>query len=168
MRNGDYILEVAPEEYTGKKYRGRYAYAHHLAWWRSRGEIVPLGMVIHHINGDKTDNRPANLELLERSVHTHHHAEARDASEQVVCPHCGKTFSLLKSVIKTRLKQSLSGSLFCSRSCGASRPSERALRHGSRTTYSYHRCRCLECKEANTRHQKERREKRSEEATAGS
>ncbi len=30
--------------------------------------------IIHHINGDKLDNRPENLEVTDRSEHMAHHA----------------------------------------------------------------------------------------------
>lgn len=30
MKNGDYILVIAPDWYRGKRYRGKYCYEHHL------------------------------------------------------------------------------------------------------------------------------------------
>lgn len=37
MRCGPYILIIPPPEYPGKKYRGRYAYEHHVVWWENTG-----------------------------------------------------------------------------------------------------------------------------------
>ena len=41
--------------------------------------------IVHHINGNKTDNRLENLELMDRDTHTSHH---RDQS--IPCIVCGK------------------------------------------------------------------------------
>lgn len=47
-------------------YQGRHYYAHRLAWLHVNG-CLPSGM-IDHINGDKSDNRIANLRDVSRSV----------------------------------------------------------------------------------------------------
>lgn len=59
-----------------------YAYEH-LVVWAAAGRDLPLaGETLHHVNGDKGDNRIENLELLSRSDHNRHHntGRARDAS----------------------------------------------------------------------------------------
>lgn len=116
MRNGSYELVVAPDDYPGLKYRGRYVYEHHLVWWRRTGELVPSGFILHHKNERKRDNRYTNLELRPRGEHTAEHH--RFDPEEWLCAWCGKTFFLKLSVRRSRLKQSRSGRLFCSRSCG--------------------------------------------------
>lgn len=70
MRNGPYILLKAPIDYPGKKYRGKYVYEHHLVWWKCKGELIDAEDVVHHINGNKHDNRIENLEKISRSDHT--------------------------------------------------------------------------------------------------
>ena len=74
VKNGDYELVVAPSDYPGTKYRGRYVYEHHLVWWRTTGETVPKGSVLHHRNEEKRDNRFANLELKDVAAHARGHA----------------------------------------------------------------------------------------------
>ena len=49
-----------------------WAYLHQLVWW-SAGRVVPAGMILHHVNEDKSDNRIENLEVVTRAEHNRHH-----------------------------------------------------------------------------------------------
>ena len=49
---------------------------HRACWQACRGPI-PDGHVVHHQNGDRTDNRIKNLSCLTSGEHTRLHAEAR-------------------------------------------------------------------------------------------
>ena len=46
------------------------------------GEKLPPDMVVHHINGNKTDNRPENLEIMTRAEHTRLHATGAKQSPE--------------------------------------------------------------------------------------
>ena len=134
MRNGPYILQKAPSEYPGRKYRGRYAYEHHIVWWRHQGAVPGPDEVIHHRNGNKHDNRIENLELLTRERHAHHHGAETRRLESIKCGYCGKQFELRQNHAKSRRKQTQSGALYCSRSCGAK--AQRARLHDNSVRYS--------------------------------
>ncbi len=119
MRNGAYELVIAPAEYPGKKYRGRYVYEHQLVWWQNTETVVPEGYLIHHVNEEKRDNRFSNLRLQCRARHGLHHGSQQPQKGppvQVKCAWCQAAFQLTARVYDTRMRQSKSGNLFCSKS----------------------------------------------------
>ena len=58
-----------------------YVLEHVLIFERETGIIVPDNCCIHHINGDKSDNRIENLCLMLTSAHTVYHNLGRKLSE---------------------------------------------------------------------------------------
>lgn len=113
MKNGDYVLVIAPEEYVGMLYRGRYVYEHHLVWWENTGDLVGDGEVVHHINDDKRDNRFVNLQRMTVAEHNKLHGSGITMCE-LLCPECGKIF--FRERRRTFLAQKSEIS-FCSRKC---------------------------------------------------
>ena len=112
MLNGDYILVVAPPDYPGKRYRGKYCYAHRLAWWRKTGEAPASRLIIHHIDGNKHNNSAENLGIMSPSQHNLEHALAKTVPMvRFTCPGCGGT--------SERPKRNVYGKrvLCCSRRC---------------------------------------------------
>ena len=67
---GYVLLLVAPEAPKGH----RYQFEHRLVWEAANGPI-PAGVIIHHRNGIKDDNRLENLEAMPRRKHNHRHDE---------------------------------------------------------------------------------------------
>ena len=114
MRNGEYELVVAPDNYPGKKYRGKYCYEHALVWWRGTGKMPSNIELIHHINGNKRDNRLGNLEVLTVQEHNKYHSSGRTVVK-LRCPNCGAIFC--KERNKTHLTISTKTMDFCSRRC---------------------------------------------------
>lgn len=49
----------------------------HIFVWIENGNLLPAGYVLHHIDGDQTNNHIENLSLLTPSQHTSHHNKLR-------------------------------------------------------------------------------------------
>jgi predicted XRE-type DNA-binding protein len=57
----------------------------HVQYWEATGEVLGPDEVIHHVNGDFTDNRPENLVKMTRAEHMalHMTPERREAFLQM-------------------------------------------------------------------------------------
>lgn len=65
-----YVYHTAAPWWTGKAERSRGVRGHHNAYClANRLTEVPVGYVVHHVNGVKTDNSPENLLLTTPSIH---------------------------------------------------------------------------------------------------
>jgi hypothetical protein len=81
-------LPEHPNAWKGKGYikRSRVVMSKHLARPLEDFEVV------HHINGDKSDDRIENLVVTSNAIHTGKHAKERRVLPDKVCPTCGKSF----------------------------------------------------------------------------
>lgn len=129
---------------------GRYVYQHRLVMAQILGRPLARSEVVHHIDHDRTNNAPENLELLaDHKAHRERHvAEGSggwpkgkpkpwQAKVMVPCPVCGEMFKP-----KRRDRRDTT---CCSQSCGQ-KWRYRDAPHGANR---YMRgCRCNECRAA--------------------
>lgn len=80
MTRKGYIVECHPGHPRADK--NGYVFAHIIAYEKHAGTQVPLGYVVHHINGIKTDNRPENLTMMTSREHTIFHNKSRRHSPE--------------------------------------------------------------------------------------
>lgn len=115
MKNGPYELVIAPDDFPGKKYRGRYCYEHILVAWKKYGRMPNLNEQVHHVNENKRDNSPDNVEILLKTDHMKHHGRKWRKTITLVCPFCLKSFERGANCIRYNLKHCTD--VHCSRSC---------------------------------------------------
>lgn len=86
---------ITPKGYVRLWHRGRAVLEHRLVWEREHGP-VPEGLQLHHVNGDKADNRLANLQLVDATTHKRLHSgcELRDGVWWKPCKACGELKAL--------------------------------------------------------------------------
>lgn len=72
-----------------------YVFRYRLVMEKKLGRFLRPGEVVHHINGDKTDDRPENLEVMTNSEHTRLHSSKNGkwAKNYDFCIRCKKSDS---------------------------------------------------------------------------
>lgn len=71
-----YVLILKPEWYTGRE-GSKHIYEHSAVMAKMLGMTeVPEGMVVHHIDEDRTNNSPDNLALVTHAAHRILHARS--------------------------------------------------------------------------------------------
>ena len=83
-------LHVTAKGYLRGNFDGRMRLQHVVVWEHAYGPI-PAGWHLHHVNGDKQDNRITNLRLVTATEHkrTHSGCELRDGVWWKPCHVCG-------------------------------------------------------------------------------
>lgn len=111
---------------------------HRLVWIKAYGEI-PKGYVIHHIDGDKTNNSLDNLECLPLSEHSRIHQLGNHMSEETK----EKLSKAIKQYYDNKYKDIPEGYLICNK-CKELLPLDKFYKiSATRTGYSYT---CRDCR----------------------
>lgn len=99
--------------FNSDKDRTTISYARYLVCV-DRGEYLPRDYEVDHINGDNSDDRLDNLQVLYKDEHLLKSAKERTTGALLehICPECGTVFKKYKCKIDKHSKNS-----FCSRSC---------------------------------------------------
>ncbi|MEN2765750.1 HNH endonuclease signature motif containing protein [Ornithinibacillus xuwenensis] len=91
------------EIYNPKHHRARgngYVFEHIIVAEEKLGRRLKPNEHVHHLNKNKKDNRPENLEVVDIVEHTRLHAKERRKGKYISCEQCGKTFYRKPSHIK--------------------------------------------------------------------
>ena len=75
LRGDGYIKVYAPDHPHATK--DGYVMKHRLVMEKALGIIIPKGFVVHHLNGERTDNRIENLAIMKFEAHAALHMKQR-------------------------------------------------------------------------------------------
>jgi hypothetical protein len=106
------VLVYAPGHPNATLMGGTHAYEYRLIASEMLGRPLADGEIVHHINGDCTDNRPENLRVMTQSEHVKAHGMAGGNKKPRIvktCMWCKATFSVQP------FKESIAK--YCSRTC---------------------------------------------------
>ncbi len=79
-----YVMISTPDGYQPE---------HRFVWEQAHGKLEK-GIVVHHINGIRQDNRLENLIALPRS--RHNNSMSQPEPFKILCPHCRKEVKIIK------------------------------------------------------------------------
>jgi len=122
-----------------KGYKYGYVLRAYAVWEIYRGKI-PKGYVIHHKDGNRSNDRLYNLQLMKRSEHTRLHFTK--SKIKVNCKNCGKVLFVHQWRIN-KCKEHL----YCSKSCSMKKRWSKYNKWSKK-----HKC-CILCKTISIRHQ---------------
>lgn len=88
-----------------------YVFEHIIVAEGKVGRKIGKDEHVHHINGDRTDNKPDNLEVLTANEHNKITAKNRRLNNMLPCENCGK------KTYKRPSEQRKNKNAFCSRGC---------------------------------------------------
>lgn len=80
------------------------------------GRFLTDSETVDHIDGDKTNDAPSNLQILSRADNIRKTCKLPDV--RLICPVCGKIFYRSASQLRGRKDRATNNQICCSRECG--------------------------------------------------
>ena len=103
-------------EYPRKTINGEFKLIHRALMEEKLGRKLSDDEIVHHINGNKEDYDPENLQLTTRIEHLKIHFAGTTKYETIICAHCGKTVEKRLNDIK-RYKMKGITNFYCNKTC---------------------------------------------------
>ena len=116
VRKGEYNYALVPDHPNCTKHG--YVLEHRVVVENALGRLLNTNEVVHHKDGNKTNNCLDNLEVMTVEEHARAHRLVHGkVMAKLKCPWCGKIF--IKPIVQTFLyrKNSKQRATYCSRSC---------------------------------------------------
>lgn len=126
IKKGDYLYAVIPSHPKSTKYG--YVLEHRAVAENKIGRVLAADEVVHHINHNRKDNRPENLQVMGSQAHRKLHAKKGRSYVNLVCSQCGAKF-----VRERRQVHAVSIGVVCSRKCNGKRMQRNLIRARGRT-----------------------------------
>lgn len=128
VKKGEYLYAVVREHPRASRHG--YVLHHRVVMENLLGRLLHADEIVHHLDGNKKNNSPDNLEVMPAREHSSLHARSHGKSlVELRCPQCSVVFLRRRGV--TPKVASLSGkrAVFCSRRCSGIF-NRRAVLHG--------------------------------------
>ena len=113
VKTGNYRYAVVKNH--PKATKNGYVLLHRVIMENHLNRLLDDNEVVHHINGDKLDNRIENLQAMLNSEHVRLHKSTGRTIINLKCPWCGNSFSREKR--QTHLVKTKNRYTCCSRKC---------------------------------------------------
>lgn len=115
VSKGDYLYALVPEHPNATK--NGYVLMHRVIMESQLGRVLGRNEVVHHLDGDKKNNVPTNLIVMDRLEHNRHHGYGVGRVVlKMKCPICEKEFEIYKNQSFLTKKNRLNCNC-CSNSC---------------------------------------------------
>lgn len=114
VKKDDYLYAIVKEHPNAIKHG--YVLLHRIIMENHLERLLNADEVVHHINGNKFDNRIENLQLTDNKKHASYHGKLQGKKYVLAkCPMCKK--EIVRAHNKTFLGGYKSNHIFCSKEC---------------------------------------------------